>query len=208
MPKKIQYALNRKIKESVFLLFDRVQLISYLQETCDLSALFSYLSTIIIKKASWDSITLDRDFIGTAYSHVQKIMSFLLRGGTLYYSPKSIVLMRMGNDSFESNNKMKRFLLDIEGYKKLGDYFFKDDFKLKYYFWNALRKTRSLFYLFKARINANSNDEWQKVEIKLKNVYYSNIQLFIVKYTYKIFSILYYNYKHVKNIRVYKITII
>jgi abequosyltransferase len=199
-PKKKEYALNRKIREHVFNLSNKDELIYYLKNTRDLSALFSYLSTIIIKKSNWDIIQQEDSFIGTAYPHVQKILSYLLNKGTLYYSSDTIVLARMGNDSFQTENRIKRFLIDIDGYTKLGDYYFQNDEKLKYYFWTALRKTRSTYSLFKARIYSQNKDEWEMVEQRLKIVGYNIIQLWIVRKTYLLFKFLYniYTYKKMK----------
>ena len=190
IPIRTEYALKKGIHESTYNFSDKYELIRYLKNAQDLSALFSYLSTIIVKKSVWDNIPLVQSFIGSAYSHVYKILSILRKDGKLFYSSQRIVFLRMGNDSFETEKKIERFLLDINGYRDLGEYFFHNSEELKYYFWGVLRACFSWKWLYKARISAESKKDWIDMEKKLKDLFFSKTKLSIVNYTFPIAKLL------------------
>jgi len=189
-PIRIEFALKKGIQEGTYNFSDKYELIRYFKNARDLSALFSYLSTIIVKKSVWDNIPLEQSFIGSAYSHVYKILALLLNGGILFYSSETIVFTRFKNDSFTIGKNIDRFLLDINGYKRLGEYFFPNSEELKYYFWEALRNTRSWYSLFIARINVGCKKDWRLVEKELISVGYNKIKLLFISNTFLLFKLL------------------
>lgn len=96
------------------------QVKNYLSAARSLGALFAYLSTVIIRKTSWDRIKDDPQFVGTVYMHAYKTLSMLLQGGHLLYIRQPMVLNRGGNDSFYHNAK-QRVLMDLRGYLLLAN---------------------------------------------------------------------------------------
>ena len=96
--------------------------LSYFNQVADLGGIFSYISSIIIRRDAWHSQTIDTRFIGTAYSHVYMIMSSLLCSSwnQLRVCPYVPVNARLGNDSFFQTNR-QRLMLDVNGYKLLAD---------------------------------------------------------------------------------------
>lgn len=109
----------------------RDDLLKYLEQTNDIGGLFSYISSIGIKRNKWMEYANSPDvekFIGSAYVHVAVLFSFIVDGGTLMYINNPLVLNRSGNDSFFNGSLGKRALLDLNGYSKLATVFFaKDD---------------------------------------------------------------------------------
>jgi abequosyltransferase len=93
---------------------------AYFDECNSLGGVFSYLSSIIVKRSSWISIPFNEVFIGTAYSHVSVLLGILLRGARLGYIKEPLVYSRSGNDSFLTD-WADRTLLDLKGYKLLGE---------------------------------------------------------------------------------------
>jgi abequosyltransferase len=102
------------------------EIVSYLQLATSLGAFFSYLSSIIVKRASWNSIDYCTDFTGTAYSHASILAKLVSDGCTLVYAKRPAVLCRLFNDSFAENGQAKRILLDFEGYVRIADYVFAE----------------------------------------------------------------------------------
>lgn len=97
----------------------------YLNRCSRVGALFSYLSSIVFLKESWDSIedSLYGHFIGTAYVHVAVLLYMLKnKNSTIMYLKNPIVINRTGNDSF-FKNAYQRTMLDINGYLMLSDIF-------------------------------------------------------------------------------------
>lgn len=97
-------------------------LLACAQKATSIGALFSYLSSVVIRRAAWSSRVDYGLLIGTAYSHVGMILSGLReegRSGKYLYLPIAIVYNREGNDSFRGKSVSNRYLLDIIGYKKV-----------------------------------------------------------------------------------------
>jgi|GEM_PF-1679678 len=110
----------------VYKLADDASALAYFQRSLSLGAVFSFLSSLIIKKTAWDSVEYDVSFTGTAYSHVSMILNYLLNdGSTVQLADSSIVFCRTGNDHFSQGGMKKRALIDINGYIKMCEIFHK-----------------------------------------------------------------------------------
>ena len=92
----------------------------YFNACCRLGGVFSYLSSIVVKKESWQNVQIDKIFIGTAYIHTHIILKILKLGGCLKYYKIAVVKNRSGNDAF-LENMAQRILLDFSGYSQLAD---------------------------------------------------------------------------------------
>lgn len=114
---------------------DRAQQLSYLSRVDSFIGLFSFLSTIAFKRAAWLAAADYPQSIGTAYSHVYKLMDILARqGGSLLYVPQATVMARLGNDSFLQSlegSTFRRWQLDFIGYGKMAKEFYPDDVELQ-----------------------------------------------------------------------------
>lgn len=100
---------------------DPAQVEEYLKQGLGIGALFSYLSALVVRRQLWQQITVDEQFIGSAYIHVYMILTMLFypqpgASAKLYYLHFPGVLTRLGNDSFMANGKCKRLMIDIVGY--------------------------------------------------------------------------------------------
>jgi abequosyltransferase len=127
VPTGQKYWLEPNIKERVFHFSDARDMHLYLQKSIALGALFSYLSSIVVRRGAWNSVTYDERYTGTAYSHAFILLSLVQRGCSLYYSPKPVVDCRLGNDSFAGNGVVRRMLLDFDGYCAIRDQVFCGD---------------------------------------------------------------------------------
>ena len=87
-----------------------------------LGGLFSYLSSILVHRDSWQKAFFDDRLMGTAYSHVFKLFQVLLNSShsLLTVSKYSPVKTRLGDDSFRSSAG-QRLMLDIDGYKLISE---------------------------------------------------------------------------------------
>ncbi|NDC83221.1 glycosyltransferase family 2 protein [bacterium] len=90
---------------------------AYFRQVSELGGLFSYISSIVIKRELWQTQVIDPQFMGTAYSHVYMILKGLLCSShsLLFLSPEVPIKARLGNDSFFQTN-CQRLMLDIDGY--------------------------------------------------------------------------------------------
>ena len=91
--------LSRMRGARMFRLSERNDLDRYLAEARSIGALFSYMSAIVVRRAVWDASPPDPRAVGTNYAHVARLLSALLRGGTLRYFEAPLILCRGENDS-------------------------------------------------------------------------------------------------------------
>ncbi|MCW7548263.1 glycosyltransferase family 2 protein [Photorhabdus sp. APURE] len=127
--------LNKPVKESFVNLqtsqcFDFSQpaeVQKYLAISNGIGALFSYLSVLVIERQAWQKVAVDEQFIGSDYVHVYMIFSMLFYpihkvSPRLCYLHIPGVFTRLGNDSFITNGKCKRFIIDVDGYNRFYEY--------------------------------------------------------------------------------------
>ena len=86
--KKLSIMLKTNIPASVFYFGKDTQILNYLKSINNKSvnAIFTYLSSVIVKKQQWNSIEFDKSFIDTAYAHTYILLSLLKRKKIIYYS--------------------------------------------------------------------------------------------------------------------------
>ena len=105
------------------------ELESYFRKSKSICASFSYISSFVFKRESWEGIATNELFIGTAYVHVQKLLGICELGARLLYVNKSLVNCRLGNDAFRELGIARRVLLDLNGYSMLAEHCFSSEHK-------------------------------------------------------------------------------
>jgi len=148
---------------------------TYLKHGKTLGSVFSYLSSVIVKKQSWDEVS-DKGFgVGTAYAHTYVLLSILVNGGRLCIVNQPLVNCRTGNDSFLGNNELKRIMLDFAGYEKVGKKAFAKDTCAWEALKNIMRREHPWYRVLKMRRLAVDNSDWLEI-VRYLNVYgYSNL---------------------------------
>jgi abequosyltransferase len=94
---------------------DDREFVAYHRHGRSLGAVFSYLSSIVVKRARWDEFALPRRYVGSAYSHAYVLLQVARIAG-IHYTPEPLVLNRMGNDHFAQDGEARRILIDLNGY--------------------------------------------------------------------------------------------
>jgi len=124
--KKKRYWLNKNVEFEEFNFSNKSEVSRYFALSNDTGAVFSYISCFIFSREVLNIDWYDDSYIGTAYSFLFYIFSFLKKGNTVTYAADHYVLCRLGNSAF-STNIPARILLDIDGYEKIRNDFFSDD---------------------------------------------------------------------------------
>lgn len=144
------------------------ELLRYFNACRSLGGLFSYLSSIVVKKKSWDRIPFDESFIGSAYSHVYVLLSLVLQGCRLHYLTSPLVVSRSGNDSFYTD-WVSRALIDFNGYHQLALSLIPDT-RLRAAFLGVMRREYSAMSLIKTKILAPSR-HWSQLVNMAQSIY-------------------------------------
>lgn len=91
----------------------------YFSTCTSLGGVFSFLSSIVVKKSKWNNYHPPEPYFETAYSHVYTLLSILKNQGTMKLLNSGAVLSRGGNDHFAAEGLCKRRLIDFLGYTAL-----------------------------------------------------------------------------------------
>jgi abequosyltransferase len=120
----------------------QTEIIRYFRSCKRLGGLFSFISSIIVKRDSWNKYPCDSKFIGSLYSHAFILLNILFGGGTLRHIAKPLVISRNGNDSFITHHWMQRTLIDLNGYHSLGVNLIGDQ-EVRELFWSVMKNELS-----------------------------------------------------------------
>nr|WED68346.1 glycosyltransferase family 2 protein [Pectobacterium colocasium] len=66
---------------AIFSLKNEVDYINYFNKCKTLGGVFSYLSSLIVRRELWDSVVFDNAYIGSAYAHVYVLFSMMKMQG-------------------------------------------------------------------------------------------------------------------------------
>lgn len=153
------------------------ELLRYLNACRSLGGLFSYLSSIVVKKKSWDRIPFDESFIGSAYSHVYVLLSLVLQGCRLQYLTSPLVVSRSGNDSFFTD-WVTRTLIDFKGYHQLALSLIPDP-RVRAAFLGVMRREYPAISLIKTKILAPSK-HWPQLVNMAQSIYGFSPRIFLL----------------------------
>jgi abequosyltransferase len=99
----------------------------YFEHAKTTTAFFSFLGSVIFKKARWDALPLDEDFVGSCWAHVARIFQMIPEGLRVKYLAPAYLCKRSDNDSFMDAGLIRRFAITIDGYHRLARTFFAHD---------------------------------------------------------------------------------
>ena len=171
--------LSDKQGDSVFDFSIATELKAYLELANGLGAIFSYISSLIVRRNEWNSINDDQGFLGCNYAHVHRLFSIAKNGGRVRYIKTPLILARHYNDSFMVNGIAKRFFIDFDGYEMLMRHLFNDEEVISLAR-SVMRREHKWYFLIGLR-NKVGNAEWQELERRFVTYGYHPAQLFFIK---------------------------
>lgn len=185
-PYKIHYLLDEKTESRVFDFSDDDELLEYFTLAQSQSALFGYLSSIIFNKQKWIKVKYDESYTGTLYSHMFMLYSFIKLGCILKYIKEPLVYWRSGNDSFGGAGKIQsRYMVDILGFNKIENDFFKDKKEISTAFRKVFRRHHPFKNIAYLRLNTSEKSDWVIISKKLVGYYdYNPLLLCVLKYDF------------------------
>ncbi len=181
-PIRDRHWLSEDIGDHVFKFSTQAGFIDYFNKSLSIGALFSYMSSIIVRRDKWNEIKYNEIFTGSNYAHVFMLFSILQKNATLKYIKDSLILSRGDNDSFSKEGLFKRRMLDIDGYLLLSSHLFPNEAVSNSFL--AVMQREHAWYDF-AALKRFSPDKatWNDLEQKLIKYRYSRAILLMVKIT-------------------------
>jgi len=178
-----RYWLDTSIRSEVFDFTEPAQFRRYAEHSKSVGALFGYLSSIVFKRKKWQAVTIDPVFMGTAYSHVYMLLSFMRTGCKLKYFSEHLVKSRGGNDSFwapSNDGIIKRIMIDIDGYLLLAERLFSSS---PVHFNGVLRILRAerpaVKTLSVLRLRTDEN-VWKQISKRFEKAGYSTLVIHLI----------------------------
>ncbi len=181
VPVKDRPWFPRRVGDSEFDLSVRSDLLAYLDAAQSIGALFSYISSIVVRRSRWEQAGYEEALSGTNYAHVFRLFSIARFGGQLKYLSKPLVLCRGDNDSFRDKGQLNRFLIDLDGYQRLASRLFPGDKAAEHAFKSVMRREHAWFMLASLKSRVGSDRDWKGCEEKLSSYGYSGTQLRVIR---------------------------
>lgn len=160
--------LDGKEPDQIFDFSSKAEIIRYFESCRSLGGVFSYLSSLIVKRSSWNASRCDEKFIGTLYSHVAILLQIVMKGGVLSYIREPLVISRGGNDAFLTD-WIKRGLIDLRGYQQLGEILI-DDHEIRDAFWGVMKYQHTPINIIKMKAMSGWLD-WPEYKRLAQNIF-------------------------------------
>ena len=110
--------------QPVFQLADDGERREYFSRAANTEAFFGFIGGLIVKKSTWEAISINEEFVGTCWAHVARLFEIMPRGLSVQVLSEPYLKRRPDNDSFGSGSITSRFRLTIDGFTKIADRFF------------------------------------------------------------------------------------
>lgn len=160
--------LSPEVKDRVFNLHDRKELAEYCDRANSIGALFSYMSSIVLRREEWKIAGYDYDFDKTAYALASSLFSFLRRKCRLKYIRDSLVFWRNDNESFQNEGGLvRRFLLDFDGYLRLADKYLLDDRTARDNFLKVMTREHPWYTIIHVASFIDTPELWKQFKVKM-----------------------------------------
>lgn len=173
-PLRERFWLSKDIEDRVFDLHDENEFIEYCNSASSIGALFSYMSSIVLRREEWNKTGYNYDFDGSAYALASSLFSFTKRRCRLKYIKDSLVLWRNDNESFQNEGGLvKRFLLDFDGYLCLVDKFLTSNPDIKKSFLKVMMREHPWYTIIHVASFIDNLEQWNSFKDKMLKFGYS-----------------------------------
>jgi abequosyltransferase len=123
----MEYPVLEPDVPAVFELSDDAQRIDYFRRAVNSEAFFSFMGGLVVKRATWNRLPLNPDFIGSCWAHAARFFELMKGGLTVKYTGQVRLQRRGENDSFSDNGLVRRAQIHVEGFHRLADKFFGEE---------------------------------------------------------------------------------
>lgn len=174
-PLRDRLFLSAKVKDRVFNLHDKNELREYCDRANSICALFSYMSSIVLRRQEWNKAGYNYDFDGTVYALASSLFSFTKRKCRLKYIRSPLVLWRNDNESFQNTRGLvKRFLLDFDGYLQLADKYLSDDLNVRDSFLKVMTREHPWYTIINVTSFIDNPEVWKHFRAKMLRFGYNH----------------------------------
>jgi abequosyltransferase len=123
----MEYPVLEPDAPGVFELSDEAQRLDYFKRAVNSEAFFSFMGGLVVKRATWNRVPLNPDFIGSCWAHAARFFELMKSGLSVRFTAEVRLQRRGENDSFSDRGLVRRYQIQIEGFHRLVDTFFGHD---------------------------------------------------------------------------------
>jgi len=128
-------------------------------------AFFSFMSSPIFKKETWDAATVPESFRGSCWIVAGHLLSMIPKGLTVYYLAEILLHKRGENDSFADRGIVNRFRIAIESFQHVANMVFGERSEEAFHIRRVLQQDIPLRYLMLAKLRATENPASEDIQM-------------------------------------------
>jgi abequosyltransferase len=181
-PQRPQFWLSGNPRDIDVKLDDDAALSEYFRRASSIGALFSYMSTIIFRRKSWNTVAPDRALARSNYAHIHRLFAMRSVQGRMKYLAAPLVLCRGDNDSFLSLGLLGRHLIDLRGFHLIAQLLFPHDARLRARFKEVVNREHHWVTWVWLRSITRDDVEWQKIRRALPDYGYGRLTILAMEY--------------------------
>jgi len=180
-PGKPQSWLSGGPADAEFKLSDNAAVSSYLERAMSIGALFSYMSTIIVRRKSLLQVAQEPAMMGTNYALAHRLFSMRVFGGEMKYLGAPLVLCRGGNDSFLSLGLVGRHLIDLRGFRMIAESVFSGAPQLQQRFKEVVNREHGWRTWLWLRSVTKDDSDWARIRAELPHFGYWKVKILLLE---------------------------
>ena len=135
-------------------LSNRAQRVEWLSAARNTEAVFSFMSTLIVRRDKWLSTPPMEKFVGSCWAHVARLLTLAQERLSVTYVPAIWLDKRGDNDSFLESGVVNRFKIAVDGFTGIATHIYGPDSVETENVRRLLRNELSLLAFFYARDRA------------------------------------------------------
>lgn len=167
-----KYWFNETFENRVIDLTEKSELINLFKNSYTLGCVFSYISSIFIKKSKLSPTEDFTKFIGTGYVHVYLVSEMISKGASFQYINKHPIRCLCGNfDYWDNSHTVNRILMDFESFCDIAERYFSYDKELMDSYLEILKQEHNK--IDKAIFLKKDKESWSKLIKYAKKCDYS-----------------------------------
>lgn len=171
-----EHTFSQITSDTVINLSDPQERLSYFEKALTTTAIFSFMSSLIIDRKKWEATSIDESCYGNCWTHVVRLFNMIPDGLKLKFIPESLMRKRGGNDSFMEHGAVHRAAISIDGFHDMGKALFGEDSKEAFHFRRVVRNELTPLVLLGTKAKARNRVECRRLdELARKN--YSDFSL-------------------------------
>ena len=145
--------LDDREERVAFRLGERADLLRYMRAGRTIASLFSFISSVVFKRAEWDAVELATSWYDCAFPQAMRLFGMFAGARTLKYVRAPLVLNRLGNDTFNPGGRetIRRLMMDFDGYRRIVDQYWHADREVAAEARAVMRRTHPAIDVFKFR---------------------------------------------------------